>query len=43
MNIIYKIIYNYLRKKVERDETVFRNARLLERIKVNNGYSKAGH
>ena len=43
MNTIYKIIYNYLRKKVERDEAIFRNARLLERIKANSGYSKAGH
>ncbi len=43
MNIIYKIIYKYLRAKVERDEAIFRNARLLERIKANSGYSKAGH
>ena len=43
MNIIYKIIYNYLRKKVERSEQEFRNTRLLERSKLNNGYTKAGH
>ena len=43
MNTIYKMIYDYLRKKVERDEAIFRNARLLERIKANSGYSKAGH
>ena len=43
MNIIYKIIYNYLRKKVEHEETLFRNARLIERSKLNNGYTTAGH
>jgi hypothetical protein len=43
MNIIYRMLYNYLRKKVEREETEFRNARLLERSKLNCGYTKAGH
>jgi len=43
MNIIYKIIYKYLRAKVELEEQNFRNARVLERNRLNNGYSKAGH
>ena len=43
MNILYKILYNYLRKKVEQDETVFRNNRLKQRLLLNNGYTKAGH
>jgi hypothetical protein len=43
MNILYKILYNYLRKKVEQDETVFRNNRLKQRLLLNNGYTKANH
>lgn len=43
MNIIYKIIYNYLHQKMLADEQAFRNKRLAVRMKLNNGYSKAGH
>jgi len=43
MNILYRIIYNYLHQKTLADEQVFRNKRLAVRMKLNNGYSKAGH
>ena len=43
MNMLFKIIYNYLHKKILADEQTFRNKRLAMRMKLNNGYSKAGH
>jgi hypothetical protein len=43
MNMLYKIIYNYLHQKMLADEQAFRNKRLAVRMKLNNGYSKAGH
>ena len=43
MNMLFKIIYNYLHEKMLADEQAFRNKRLAVRIKLNNGYSKAGH
>jgi hypothetical protein len=43
MNLLYKILYNFLHKKIEQDEANFRNNRLKARLLLNNGYSKAGH
>jgi len=43
MNMLYKIIYNYLHQKMLADEQAFRNKRLAVRMKLNNGYSKEGH
>lgn len=43
MKLLYKILYNFLRKKVEQDEANFRNSRLKARLLLNDGYSKAGH
>lgn len=43
MNMLFKIIYKYLHKKMQEDEQTFRNKRLAVRMKLNNGYSKAGH
>jgi hypothetical protein len=44
MNIIYKIIYNYLHAKILADEQAFRNKRLAVRNRLNGGYyTKAGH
>jgi len=44
MNIIYKIIYNYLHAKMLKDEQAFRNKRLAVRNRLNGGfYTKAGH
>lgn len=43
MNMLFKIIYEYLHKKMLEDEQVFRNKRLAVRMKLNSGYSKAGH
>jgi hypothetical protein len=37
MNMLFKIIYNYLHKKMLADEQAFRNKRLAERMKLNNG------
>jgi hypothetical protein len=43
MKMLYILLYNFLRKKIEQDEASFRNNRLKARLLLNNGYSKAGH
>jgi len=44
MNMIYKIIYNYLHAKKLAEEETFRNKRLAVRNRLNGGYyTKAGH
>jgi hypothetical protein len=44
MNMLFKIIYAYLHKKVLADEQAFRNKRIAVRQRLNGGYyTKAGH
>ena len=43
MNILLKILYDFLHQRVLADEQAFRNKRIAIRQKMNNGYSKAGH
>jgi hypothetical protein len=43
MNILLKILYDFLHQRVLADEQAFRNKRLAVRMKLNKGYSKAGH
>ena len=44
MNMLFKIIYNYLHEKMLADEQAFRNKRLAVRNRLNGGfYTKAGH
>jgi hypothetical protein len=43
MNILLKILYDFLHQRVLADEQAFRNKRLAVRMKLNSGYSKAGH
>lgn len=39
MNILYRIIFNFLKKKADAEAAAFRNARYAERARLNGNYN----